>query len=245
MFPDKYMHMGGDEVNTDCWTQSPQISQWMNANNLTADQTYEYFVNRTHSIVAGLGRYSVVWEEVWNHFGTQLSPGTVIEAWLSTNTPPAVTAAGYQVIWAVDGRWYVDTPSRYDLLTRTDFHTLGRYLDGLTVTWQSMYDQDPLAGITSAAQQKLVLGGEGCMWGETVDQSGAFADRWYHVAWTISHGCGVQKQTAPRPSGRARRPSPSACGATTSLALATAPPLSRGSPGSAASTTTGASRPRQ
>ena len=33
------MHLGGDEVDTKCWTDSAQITAWMNQHNLTADQT--------------------------------------------------------------------------------------------------------------------------------------------------------------------------------------------------------------
>ena len=33
LFPDKFLHMGGDEVNTDCWEQDPAIVSWMRARN--------------------------------------------------------------------------------------------------------------------------------------------------------------------------------------------------------------------
>lgn len=47
LFPDNMMHLGGDEVNTHCWEESSEISKWMKDHNLTPDQTYAYFVNRT------------------------------------------------------------------------------------------------------------------------------------------------------------------------------------------------------
>lgn len=47
-------------------------------------------------------------------------------------------------------------------------HT-NRYLDDLSKTWADFYLYDiDNAGLTPA-QQKLVLGGEACMWGEWVD----------------------------------------------------------------------------
>jgi hexosaminidase len=39
--------LGGDEVNTDCWTSTPSVAAWLKAQGFTADQGYEYFVNRT------------------------------------------------------------------------------------------------------------------------------------------------------------------------------------------------------
>ncbi len=72
--PDTYFHLGGDEVNTDCWTNTPAIVAWMAAQNppLTADTTYEYFVSKVDQMALDLNRVPVRWEEVWKHFGTQL-----------------------------------------------------------------------------------------------------------------------------------------------------------------------------
>ncbi len=161
IFTDEYLHLGGDEVSTTCWEQNATIMAWLRSKNLTADGGYEYFVKRAHDLASAVGRRAVVWEEVWQHFGTALPKDTVIEAWLTTEAPPNATSHGYSVVWAVDGRWY---------------------LDHLDVSWESMYAQDPLAGITNPAQQALVVGGEGCMWGETVDNSDWMATVWPRAA---------------------------------------------------------------
>lgn len=157
LFTDHFLHLGGDEVSTTCWELSPEVSAWLKAEGLSADGGYEYFVKRVHGLAASVGKRAMVWEEVWNHFGTQLPADTVIEAWLSAETAPNVTAHGYAAVWAVDGRWY---------------------LDKLDDTWAAMYAQDPLQNISDPAQQKLLLGGEGCMWGETVDRSDWMATVW-------------------------------------------------------------------
>ena len=96
------------------------------------------------------GKIPVRWEEVWTHFGTLLDKRTIIHAWLSTATVLNATSNGYQVIWSIDGLYY---------------------LDALNEVWQTFYDQDLLAGITNATQASLVLGGETEMWGETADGS--------------------------------------------------------------------------
>ena len=46
LFPDDFLHLGGDEVNTDCWTKTPSISSWLSTHNLTADGGYAHFVGR-------------------------------------------------------------------------------------------------------------------------------------------------------------------------------------------------------
>lgn len=65
LFPDNVMHLGGDEVNTACWTQTPSIAKWLNDNGLTTDGGYEYFVKRAQAIAHGFGRDVVGWEEIW------------------------------------------------------------------------------------------------------------------------------------------------------------------------------------
>jgi hexosaminidase len=45
-----------------------------------------------------------------------------------------------------------------------------------------MYQLDPSEGITNATQLGLVLGGEGCMWGETVDGSDFESTVWPRMA---------------------------------------------------------------
>ena len=37
---------GGDEVNTNCWTNTPSIAAWLAQHNFTADDGYKYFVQR-------------------------------------------------------------------------------------------------------------------------------------------------------------------------------------------------------
>lgn len=62
------------------------------------------------------------------------------------------------------------------------------YLDHLDVTWQQMYDNEPffidgnISIKTNDTLQALVLGGEACMWGETVDGSSLEATVWPRAA---------------------------------------------------------------
>ena len=54
----------------------------------------------------------------------------------------------------------------------------GWYLDHLSSTWESMYTNDPMQGVDGPAAQALVLGGQGEMWGETVDTSDIESTVW-------------------------------------------------------------------
>eukprot|EP01116_Phalansterium_solitarium_P023195 TRINITY_DN7_c0_g1_i1.p1 TRINITY_DN7_c0_g1~~TRINITY_DN7_c0_g1_i1.p1 ORF type:complete len:669 (+),score=276.66 TRINITY_DN7_c0_g1_i1:39-2009(+) len=162
LFYENLFHLGGDEVDTSCWTSTPSVQAWLTANGLTADGGYEYFVKRSQAIARSMGRDVVGWEEIWDHFGTELDPSTVIHQWLPGSTIAAnATSHGYRVLWSTDGVWY---------------------LDGLGTTWQTMYSQEPCTGINATACAKYVLGGGGEMWGETVDTSDLQQTVWPRLA---------------------------------------------------------------
>jgi len=148
---DNMFHLGGDEVNPGCWTSTPSIAQWMRDQGLSPDGAYMYFVKRAQAIARSQGRDVVGWEEIWDHFGTNLDKSTIIHQWLpGSSIAKNATSHGYRVLWSTDGVWY---------------------LDGLSTTWQTMYVQEPCDGIPDDLCNTLMLGGGGEMWGETVDTS--------------------------------------------------------------------------
>eukprot|EP01137_Pigoraptor_chileana_P027501 Opistho-2@10194 len=160
----EYLHLGGDEVGLDCWNQEPHIAAWLKTMNFTdASDAYLYSVLLAQKAALKNGVTPVHWEEVFLHFGDtgKLDPSTIIHVWLDHNTLAKVVAAGYHGILSDSQHWY---------------------LDALDVTWQKMYANEPLDEISDPAQQALVVGGEACMWGETVDAGDLMATTWPRAA---------------------------------------------------------------
>jgi len=119
---DEFFHLGGDEVDQSCWTNTPSVQAWMKSVGITTtDEVYEYFVSQVDQMTINLNRSPVRWEEVWKHFGTDLDQRTVIHAWLSSAALIDCTSKGYRAIWSVDGLYY---------------------LDALGETWDKFYDVD-------------------------------------------------------------------------------------------------------
>ncbi|GMI25340.1 hypothetical protein TeGR_g4241, partial [Tetraparma gracilis] len=107
IFPEKLMHLGGDEVNTDCWTNTKEVADWMADNDMDASSTYAWFIAKVQHIAQNLGKEVIGWEEIWNNFGTQLDPKTIVHLWISgSKIAPAVTAAGYRMLWSSSDKWY-------------------------------------------------------------------------------------------------------------------------------------------
>ncbi|KAL4376864.1 hypothetical protein GQ457_02G023070 [Hibiscus cannabinus] len=161
IFPFELFHLGGDEVHTDCWTSTPHIKQWLNDHNMTAKDAYQYFVLKAQEIAVSKDWTPVNWEETFNSFPSKLNPRTVVHNWLGPGVCPKAVAKGFKCIFSNQGVWY---------------------LDHLDVPWNQVYSAEPLEGINNVSEQNLVLGGEVCMWGETVDASNVQQTIWPRAA---------------------------------------------------------------
>ena len=56
LFPDDFIHLGGDEVDTSCWTKTPSVAAWLNQSGLTADEVIPgrvYIKIRKSDLVSG------------------------------------------------------------------------------------------------------------------------------------------------------------------------------------------------
>ncbi|OVA18265.1 Glycoside hydrolase family 20 [Macleaya cordata] len=161
IFPFELFHLGGDEVNTDCWNSIPHVKQWLQERNMTGKDAYQYFVLRAQEIAISKSWTPVNWEETFNSFKGNLNPRTVVHNWLGPGVCPRAVAEGFRCIFSNQGVWY---------------------LDHLDIPWEDFYKSEPLEGINDASQQKLVLGGEVCMWGETADTSDVQQTIWPRAA---------------------------------------------------------------
>lgn len=161
IFKFKFVHLGGDEVDPSCWTKTPHITKWLKEHRMNGSQAYQYFVLRAQKIALSHGFEIVNWEETFNDFRNKLSRKTVVHNWLGGGVAEQVVASGLRCIVSNQDKWY---------------------LDHLDTPWEEFYKNEPLTNITNPEQQSLVLGGEVCMWGETVDGSDIEQTIWPRAA---------------------------------------------------------------
>jgi hexosaminidase len=159
IFPDRYFHIGGDEVNGKQWDANPKIHEFMQTHNLKTDQELQqYFTVRIEKIVSKHHRLMVGWDEI-------LTPGMpkdiVIQSWRGQEALAEAARQGYRGILSS-----------------------GYYLDAIQPAAQH-YLVDPLSGAgatLTAAQQKLILGGEACMWEEFASDESIESRIWPRAA---------------------------------------------------------------
>jgi hexosaminidase len=145
IFPDPYMHIGGDESAGVQWQANPRIQVFMHAHVLKdAAALQAYFNQRLLKILEKHNKHMVGWDEVLN---PALPKDVVIQSWRGAKSLSDAARQGYQGI--------LSQPY---------------YLDGMKSA-KDHYLSDPLPSTSDLTPQerKFVLGGEICMWGEHVD----------------------------------------------------------------------------
>ena len=145
IFPDAYVHIGGDETPAPDWKTNPRILAFMKAHNLKDNDALQaYFNTRILKILARLHKHMMGWDEV-------LTPGlpkdVVVQSWRGEASLFKGAKLGYEGILSAP-----------------------YYLDGMQPAGMS-YLADPLPSSSDLTpeERKLILGGEVCMWGEHVD----------------------------------------------------------------------------
>jgi len=158
IFPDSMVHLGGDEVRFQLWEEDPGTVKYLEKHNKTSKEAYLEFVLGAHAKARDLGFIGVGWFEILANFASELSSETVIARWIGTNKE--VVQNGLRSIDSDQSMWY---------------------LDHLGVSFLQAYQHEPCDSLTEA-ECRLVIGGGGCMWGETVDTSDLDSTVWPRLA---------------------------------------------------------------
>jgi hexosaminidase len=98
MFPDAFVHTGGDEVELPCWLEDASVVKWMSANNFTTrGQVENYFESRLQPLLKEKGRSMVVWQELFND-GVVLDDDVIVNVWIDLETLGRVAASGRRAL---------------------------------------------------------------------------------------------------------------------------------------------------
>ncbi|XP_072955833.1 beta-hexosaminidase 2-like [Typha angustifolia] len=189
LFPDEFLHAGGDEITPGCWNSDPSIQAYLSDGG-TLSQLLELFLNLTHPYIVSLNKTVVYWEDILLDSqirvnSSMISPETtILQTWNSgPNNTKLIVQAGYRVIVSSADFYYLDcghgdfvgNDSSYDQIG-SDVGIGGSWC-GPFKTWQRVYDYDITYGLTQV-ESSLVLGGEVALWSEQADPTVLDARVW-------------------------------------------------------------------
>jgi hexosaminidase len=144
LFPDRYIHIGGDENNGIQWNANPRIQAFIRDHGLRDDEgLHAYFNKRIAAILAKEGKRIVGWDEIAS---PELPRDCVIDSWRGADALAASAALGFDGI--LSNGYYID----------------------LSYPASDHYAADPIpaSSTMTADQRRHVLGGEATMWAEWV-----------------------------------------------------------------------------
>jgi len=146
--PNRYYHVGGDEAHS------------------TPHEDYVTFINREQELVHAHGKRMVGWQEI---AAADAAPGSVAQYWNTasgsepgTELARTAVAKRMKIVMSPANRAYLDM--QYDPDTPLGLHWAGY------VEVQDAYSWDP-ATLVDGVGEDDVLGVEGPLWSETLDES--------------------------------------------------------------------------
>ncbi|HEX8636165.1 MAG TPA: family 20 glycosylhydrolase [Pyrinomonadaceae bacterium] len=144
LFPDAYMHIGGDENEGKQWDRNPRIQAFMKEKGIKDNHALQtYFNQRLLQILKKHGKTMMGWDEI---FQPDLPKGVVIHSWRGAAALAEAARKGYKGV--LSNGYYIDLS-----------HPASKH-----------YVVDPVpadSGLTEA-EARHVLGGEATMWSEWV-----------------------------------------------------------------------------
>ena len=153
------------ETKTSCWDKTTEVVDWEKANGFNDEDALLYFNKQALDIVNNkltTTKKPIQWDEMFTSFQNNISnTETTIQVWHGADLIGQVVEAGFNGIFSPNSLWY---------------------LDHLSTSWQSMYTTEPAEYITDPSKDDLLLGGEACIWGETVDVSDIEQTIWPRAA---------------------------------------------------------------
>ena len=175
LFPDAYLHIGGDEVDDKPWSSNPKIQEFIRVHGMKNNRDLQaYFNQRLQKIVSKHGKVMMGWDEVLH---PDLPKTVVVQSWRGQESLAAAARQGYRGLLSY-----------------------GYYLD---LIWPAArhYAVDPMSGggasLTPEEQQRI-LGGEACMWSEYVTPETIDSRIWPRLAAIAERLWSPQNVTDPK-----------------------------------------------
>ena len=159
LFPDDYVHIGGDECPKTRWKACPRCQQRMRGEGLQSEEELQsYFVRHFAAWLAARGKKPIGWDEILEG---GLAKEAAVMSWRGEQGGLVAASAGHDVVMAPESHVYFDRRhyDREDERGRLSVNTL-----------ENVYSYEPIPADLDADRVHHILGVEGTMWTEGTPQ---------------------------------------------------------------------------
>lgn len=154
LFPNPYIHVGGDECYKGFWEKDPGCQALMKKLNVTdVEKLQGYFMKRVEDILKAKGKKLIAWDEILQG---GISPEATVMSWRGIS-------GGIQA--AKMGHYVVMTPTTYAYLDYTQGDPTVDPPIYANLRTRKCYSYEP---VPDSVDAKYILGGQGNLWTEQV-----------------------------------------------------------------------------
>jgi hexosaminidase len=159
LFPGTYIHIGGDECPKDRWQKCPDCQKRIKEEGLKDEKELQsYFISRIEKFLISKNRKLIGWDEILEG---GLAPEATVMSWRGTKGGIEAARQKHNVIMSPYNDVYLYI---YQCEPEGQPLAAGGYLP-----LEKVYAFNPVPSVLNEAEQKYILGLEGCLWSEFVD----------------------------------------------------------------------------
>ena len=106
LFPDEYVHIGGDEVKPAQWLESQSVQAFMQSKGLrTPLELHTYFNHRLQTMLKAYDRKMMGWDEILH---PELDKNVVVQSWRGLDSLKGIVEGGFRGL--LSNGYYIDQP---------------------------------------------------------------------------------------------------------------------------------------
>lgn len=113
LFPSKYIHLGGNDIDFSAWESCPQCTKYMQDNNFkTSRELLGAFFNRMNDILRKIGKTTIIYSSAYSH---NLDGDIILQYNSVTQLSEVVDAykTGRKIILSPPNTYYLDYPNAF------------------------------------------------------------------------------------------------------------------------------------
>ena len=157
IFPSKYIHIGGDEVDKTEWKNDPKCQTLIKEKNLKNEEGLQsYFIHRIAQFLTQHGKTIIGWDETLQG---GLAPNALVQSWRGIKGGIEAAQLHHEVIMSPANPLYFNRyqgdPKTEPMAAKWSVNTL-----------KKVYEYEPVPTELDAANAGFIIGAEGAIWTE-------------------------------------------------------------------------------